>query len=224
MSALLQSPNLFRSLRRISEPEAITTIGRSALAARDAASGLESLANVALRLSGLHGVEITLHGQSGQSETFELHDSKAAAPRGSATGLVAANAREWGRLRIFFEPRIKSVECPLRFARVLAQHTALMLNRLDISARHEAIRRAMSRLEQRLETRKAVSRAAGILANMHHLPHEQGLAILLRQERTSRRPLLPLARAIILGQQTGHLQPVSLRRLGPNELTNAAGA
>jgi len=107
---------------------------------------------------------------------------------------------------------------------VLAQHTALMLNRLDISARHEAIRRAMSRLEQRLETRKAVSRASGILANMHHLPHEQGLAILLRQARTSRRPLLPLARAIILGQQTGHLQPVSLRRLGPNELTNAAGA
>ena len=36
MSALLQSPNLFRSLRRISEQEAITTIGRSALAARDA--------------------------------------------------------------------------------------------------------------------------------------------------------------------------------------------
>jgi hypothetical protein len=211
-------------LRRVSEQEAITTIGRSALAARDAASGLEALANVALRLSGLHGVEITLYAYSGHHETFEWHDSKAAAPRGSATGLVAANAREWGRLRIFFEPQIRSVECPLRFARVLAQHTALMLNRLEITALNEAVNAARHRLEKRLETRKAVSRAAGILASMQNLSPEQALVILLKQARTSRQPLLLLARAIILGQQTGHLQPVSLRRLGANELTNAAGA
>jgi len=223
MSALLQSPNLFRSLRRVSEQEAISTMGRFALAASDAASGLESLANVALRLQGLHGVEITLQSAK-DSETFEWHDSKGAAPRGSATGLVAANARQWGRLRIFFEPQIKSVECPLRFARVLAQHTALMLNRLEIATRNEAVGAAKRRLEKRLETRKAVSRAAGILASMQDLSHEEALVILLQQARTSRRPLLAVARAVILGQQTGHLQHVSLRRLGPEELTNAAGA
>jgi hypothetical protein len=59
---------------------------------------------------------------------------------------------------------------------------------------------------------------------MQDLSHEEALVILLQQARTSRRPLLAVARAVILGQQTGHLQHVSLRRLGPEELTNAAGA
>jgi len=224
MSALLQSPNLFRSLRRVSEPEAITTIGRLALSARDAASGIESLASIALRLSGLHGVEITLNSERGTAETMEWHDSKSPVPRGFATGLIAANSRAWGRLRILFEPRIQSVECPLRFARVLAQHVALMLNRLEVADRNAAIAAAVNRLQHRLDTRKAVSRAAGILASARNLTHGQALSLLIEQARESRRPLLPLARTVILGQETGHLQPLSLHRLGREEVTRAVGA
>jgi hypothetical protein len=224
MSAVLQSPHLFRSLRRVSEQEAITTIGRLALTASDAASGIEALASTALRLSGLHGVEITLTSECGTVETMEWHDSKLPAPRGSATGLIAANSRAWGRLRILFEPRIQSVECPLRFARVLAQHVALMLNRLEVAGHNAAIAAAVNRLQHRLDTRKAVSRAAGILASARNLTHRQALSLLLAQARQSRRPLLPLARTVILGQQTGHLQPLSLHRLGPNEVTSAASA
>jgi hypothetical protein len=44
----------------MSEQEAIITISRLALTAIDAPSGLQALANVALRLSGLHGVEMSL--------------------------------------------------------------------------------------------------------------------------------------------------------------------
>ncbi len=197
MSALPQSQNFFRSLRRVSEQDAITTLGRLALTAVDAATGLESLAGVALRLSGLHGVEVTLHSDQG-AQTLEWHNSKASAPRGSAAALIAANSREWGRLRILFEPHIQSVECPLRFARVLAQHAALMLNRLEVEVRNQTIAAAVSRLQERLETRKAVSRAAGILAHAHDLSHEQALSVLLRQARESRRPLLQLARVVIL--------------------------
>jgi hypothetical protein len=79
-------------------------------------------------------------------------------------------------------------------------------------------------LQHRLDTRKAVSRAAGILASARNLTHRQALSLLLEQARESRRPLLPLARTVILGQETGHLQPFSLRRLGPNEVTRAVGA
>jgi hypothetical protein len=224
MSALLQSPNLFRSLRRVTEQEAITSIGRHALTATDAASGIESLAGVALRLSGLHGVEITLELEEGYSETMEWHDSKSPAPRGSATGMIAANSRAWGRLSIFFEPHMKSVECPLRFARVLAQHLALMLNRLEVAGRHATVAAAVNRLQHRLDTRKAVSRAAGILASARNLTHRQALAVLLEQARESRRPLLPLARTVILGQEAGHLQHLRLRRLEGDQATNAAHA
>jgi hypothetical protein len=219
MSAVLQSPNLFHSLRRISEQEAIATIGRLSLTSADAAGGIESLASVALRLNGLHGVEIAMHTGQSQPQVFEWHDSKAPAPRGAATGLIVAQAREWGRLRILFEPRIKSVECPLRFARVMGQQVALMLNRLELLARKQAASAAVRRLEERLDTRKAVSRAAGILARLKSVTDEQALLLLMYQARRSRRPLLPLARTVILGEETGHPQPVALRRLAPEDLT-----
>jgi hypothetical protein len=222
MSAVLQSPNLFRSLRRVSEQEAVTTIGRLALAAVDAASGLEALAGVALRLGGLHGVEISLHAGQDEVEVLEWHDSKAPAPRGSATGLIAANSREWGRLRILFEPRMKSVECPLRFARVLAQQAALMLNRLELLAYKEAAGAAVRRLQERLDRRKAVNRAAGILARSRSVSDEEALLLLLRHAREAKRPLLPLARTIILGEETGRLRPMSLRHLGSNDFTSGA--
>jgi ANTAR domain len=219
MSALLQSPNLYRSLRGLNEFEAITLISRLGLAAADAASGLASLAGVTLRLGGLHGVEASLRSSMKFADTLQWHDSQAPAPCGSASGLVSANGREWGRIRINFEPRVQSVECPLRFARVLAQHAALMLNRLELVDRNEASTAAVSRLQDRLETRKAVSRAAGLLARSQHLSERKALSLLLEQARQSRRPLLQLARSIILGQQTGHFKPISLRRLGPEELT-----
>jgi hypothetical protein len=219
MSALLQSPTLFRSLRRVSEQEAIITISRFALTAVDAASGLESLANVALRLKGLHGVAITLQSGHGP-EVFEWHDSQEPAPRGSATALIAANSHEWGRLRILFEPRIQSVECPLRFARVLAQHVALLLNRLELVILNRRINSAICRLQKRLETRKAVSRATGILAQARGLSQPRALLLLLHQARSSRRSLLQLARTVILSQEVGQLEPLSFRRRAPRQLTS----
>lgn len=222
MSALLQSPNLFRSLRRVSEQEAVMTIGRVALTAPDAVSGVESLASVALRLSGLQGIEMKLQSGDDGVEAREWHGSKKPGPRGAATGLIAANGREWGSLRILFEPRIKSVECPLRFARVLGQQTALMLNRLEVSVGNKLSRAAVQRLEHRLDTRKAVTRAAGILAQAKSLTHENALLLLLKQARDTKRTPLALARTTILSAETGHLRQISLRRLGPSELTSSA--
>ncbi len=217
MSALLQSPNLFRSLRRVNEQEAIMSIGRLAWSAADAADGLEALSSIALRLNGVHGVEIQLHS----NELLEWHASKADGPKGAATGLMTANGHEWGKLRLLFEPRIQSVECPLRFARVLAQQTALMLNRLAVHAQIQVAQAAALRLESRLETRKAVSRAAGILAQAKTLSHEQAILVLLKQARESKRSPLVLARTLILSAELGHVQPIALRRLRHDEYTPA---
>lgn len=220
MSALLQSPNLYRSLRRVSEQEAIITIGRLAAAAADAASGLEALAGVTLRLAGIHGVEISMPGHT----TLEWHDSKQAAPRGAATGLIAANGHEWGRLRLLFEPHIKSVECPLRFARLVAQQAALMLNRNLAQSSNAVSKAAITRLLERLDMRKAVGRAAGILAQRKGIPQQTALALILKQARARKRSPLAVARILMLSIETGHLQPISLRRLTPDELTARAAS
>jgi hypothetical protein len=156
MSALAQSPNLFRALRRrIDEPEAIPTIGHAALTTDDAISGLETMASVTLRLEGVHELQVRLHGGDGKTGLLEWRESKASSVRGSATGQVIANSREWGKLRLRFEPQIESVECPLRFARIVAQQAGLMLNRLELLGLSQIANAAVHRLQERLDTRKA---------------------------------------------------------------------
>ena len=95
MSALAQSPNLFCALRRrINEQEAILTIGHAALNAVDAVTGLDTVANVALRLTGVHEVQVRLHASQDQTELLEWRRSTVSSPassrHGTATGLMVA--------------------------------------------------------------------------------------------------------------------------------------
>jgi hypothetical protein len=94
-----------------------------------------------------------------------------------------------------------------------------MLNRLELLGRHQIARAAVRRLQERLDTRKAVSRAAGILAQTNQMTYQRAVLLLLKQSREKQRSPLQLARTIILGEETGHFAAVSLRRLRPEEPT-----
>ena len=220
MSALLQSSNLYNSLRRIGEPEAMRTIGRVALTSTDAATGLESLAAAALRLPGLHGIQITPLPDLAESDSFEWHASRSPTPCGSAMAPIVAESRHWGRLRILFEPRMRSVECPLRFARFLGQQTAVMLNRLDLLRRQTTLLSNIDRLQARLEARKLVARAAGRLASSYAVQQSEALSILLGYARQWRRTPSQVASSIMLGQTASFESPY-LRQLQDHELTVA---
>jgi hypothetical protein len=200
MSALAQSRNLHPRVRSLSEREAICLAGPLISAAIDVPSGLESLAAVALRVPGLHRLQFTLLPPKRKGQILEWSLPETPAPCGSAMAALAANGYTHGRLRIFFEPRIHSLESPLRFARFLAQQAALMLNRLELAALRESRLRRLARLRQRLETRKIVHRARGILAEVRGIPEAEALALLFRCAHRSRRPLHRLAEAIILGR------------------------
>jgi hypothetical protein len=218
MSALLESSNLSNSLRRIGEPEAMRTIGRLALTSADPAAGLESIAAAALRLPGLHGVQIKPSSDLAESDSFEWHASRSPAPCGSAMASIVAESRDWGRLRILFEPRISSVECPLRFARFLGQQTAVMLNRIDLVRRQASLLGRIERLQERLEARKLVARAAGVIAASQEISQSEALSTLLAYAREWRRTPSQIASSIVLGQNTSFGRP-HLRQLQDHELT-----
>jgi AmiR/NasT family two-component response regulator len=200
MSALAQSPDFISHIRSLSEREALHLAGRSVWAATEVHSGLESLAAIALRVPGLHRVQFTLQSPESDSKILEWSVSEASAPCGSAMAALTANGHTHGRLRIFFEPRIHSLESPLRFARFLAQQSALLLNRIELAELHNSHLTRIAHLQQRLETRKVVHRAKGILAEMHGISEADALELLLRYAHQSRRGLKPLAEAIVLGR------------------------
>jgi hypothetical protein len=199
MSALLQ-PQLFESAHHpLAEAEALRVISRLASAAEDLDSGLEGLAGGALRVPGLHKVQITPSVAFPPLETLEWYASSSPVLCGSAMAFVEAGGRSWGRLHLYFEPRIQTVESPLRFARFLGQQAALLLNRFALEDQCDAQLATLDRLKQRLNTRIAVHRATGILAELRGVTDKEALALLIRYARQSRRTLLSLADAIILG-------------------------
>ncbi len=131
---------------------------------------------------------------------------------------IMADSRDWGRLRILFEPRIRSLECPLRFARFAGQQIAIMLNRLDLFRRRQALLAGIDRLRERLEARKSVARASGIVAASRGISQREALSFLLAYARDWRRTPGQIASAIILGQDVSFQYP-SLRQLRDHELT-----
>jgi Xaa-Pro aminopeptidase len=131
---------------------------------------------------------------------------------------VEAGGRSWGRLHLYFEPRIQTVESPLRFARFLGQQAALLLNRFALEDQYDAQLATLDRLKDRLNTRIAVHRATGILAELRGVTDKEALALLIQYARQSRRTLLSLADAIILGD-TSFRKPF-FRPIQRNEYTS----
>jgi ANTAR domain len=219
MSALLQS-QLSRSVHPLAEAAVLRLISRNASAADDLESALEDLAATALRIPGLHKVQITPSVAFPPLETLEWYANTSPALCGSAMAFVEAGGRSWGRLHLYFEPRIQSVESPLRFARFLGQQAALLLNRFALETQYDAQLATLQWLKKRLDTRIAVHRASGILAGLRGVSDQEALALLVQYARQNRRTLLSLANAIILGD-TSFRKPF-FRSIQRNEPTTRA--
>jgi AmiR/NasT family two-component response regulator len=81
----------------------------------------------------------------------------------------------------------------------MGQQAALLLNRFTLEDQCDAQLATLDRLKRRLNTRIAVHRASGILAELRGVTDKEALALLIQYARQSRRTLLSLAEAIILG-------------------------
>ncbi len=183
----------------LTEAASLNAISGLVSTARDLNSGLSSITEAALRVPGLHKVQITPSIPLPALETLEWYAFTSPSLCGSAVAFIEANGRAWGRLRLYFSPQIETVESPLRFARFLGQQAALLLNRLELEGRYDAHLSNIEVLKKRLNTRIAVHRATGILAELRGGTNREALELLIQQARSSGRTLLSLANAIILG-------------------------
>lgn len=206
MSALPQPDSFYRQSNRLSEPEALQEIGRIAHTAGSAPKGLQAIAEAALWIPGIHRVKL----DDGAPLT---------ASNKSRTTLVTieANGRSWGQLRL-----TTTGEAP-RSASFLGQQVALLFNRLELIRRHDALRAQAKRLSERLETRKNLHRAAGLVARARGVSDRAALQILIGHARTSRRSLNRVAETVLLGYEAPLTRRPALRRLQPHEFTRASG-
>jgi hypothetical protein len=109
------------------EAAALQVISHFTSGSGDLESDLKGLAENALRVPGLHKVQLEPSVVLPPLETLEWCASRKPVLCGSATAFLEASGRSWGMLRLYFEPGIQTVESPLRFARFLGQQVALLL-------------------------------------------------------------------------------------------------
>jgi len=217
MSALHQPDSFYRQSKRLTEPEALQEIGRIAHTAVSALKGLQAIAETALWIPGVHTVKVEdgallaafgpLAWPAGGSRSTSL----------TALVTVEANGRSWGRLRLAATEEMRS------FTVFLGQQTALLLNRLDLIRRHDTLRAQAKRLSERLETRKNLHRAAGLVARARGVSDRAALQLLVNHARKSRRSLNRVAETVLLGYEAPLTRRPALRRLQPQESTRSSG-
>jgi hypothetical protein len=194
MSALATSWRAAASLQRqLSEAEASRLIGRIAQQEASEEKTIRDMAAAALRIPGVLGIRF----ESGHLPSVESIKPGQTLTT-SAVAPVRSQDAEFGQLRLFFDPHSYAIESPLRFVRFLAQQAGSAFSRL--AYRRELAQHAvqLNTLSRRLLRRKLVPRAAGVFAQQRGLTHSEGLATLVRYARSSRRPLLDVAEAILL--------------------------
>lgn len=184
------------------ELEVLWEIGRIASSAPAVDIALEEIAAAVLRLGGVLRFE---REPDVRPESMMLP--------------VRGNGVTWGSLRIHFGPALAQVETTEGFTRFVAQQVASVLHRLSLLDQMEAHQRRLAVLKRRLETRKAVHRARGIIAEARGISESEALRVMEQQARASRRSLLQLAQALIGGFETPAFAPPALRRLHPGQVT-----
>jgi hypothetical protein len=190
-------------LRPVTEVEVLQTIGQIANTATSEVTGLREMLDAMLCLPGVDGVKIEDGALLAISGQFARPQRK-----GHATLVnVSANGRFWGRLRLSGDDAIESS------GRFLGQQLALLLNRLELMRERDVRRAQAKRLSERLEARKNLHRASGLVAKTRGVPNQQALQILVRHARKTRRTLNRVAETVLLGYEAPlSRRPVSRER------------
>jgi hypothetical protein len=199
MSALLWSEVLLSPTRPYSELEATREISRCASIAVRIDSGLDALATTALRVPGVNRICIEQAPELTDVARLDWQVGQAVDhPLGRAVAGISAAGQTRGQLGLFFELQTQSVECPVCFARFVAQQIASMLERIALLRQRDSLSSQSDKLRTRLRTRKAVHRARGILAQTRGITEAEAMAFLVAYARESRRGLGLVAEGVIL--------------------------
>ena len=197
-------------------------ISRLASAARRYDEALHAIFSVVLAVPGVWKISIEAPPELAEWLTLDRASKRPKGQWGSAIARLEAGLHRWGQVRICFELPCEISGGPLRFARYLAQQIAALLDRTALRDQRALLQQQIVALTRRLETRKAVARAIGLIARRDHLSPEAALERIAAVARRHRRSVLLTAQSIIfLEGEGGNLRSPTFRRLLPNETTGS---
>jgi len=222
LSALATSDFPLASSPATSELAATQEISRRAAGAQGYEEAIDAIFSLALAIPGVWRLSIEAAPGLVESLTFDRTAKSPPAHWVSVVAPVEAGLHCWGQLRIYFELSSEISGSPLRFARYAAQQIAALLDRAALVYQRDILRLQVSALTRRLETRKAVARAVGLIARRDGVSLKAALAQISSGARRQRRSLLFTAQSVIFMEaEGGDLRSPIFRRLLPAETTGS---
>lgn len=203
MSALVSSRLPMNPAQR-SALAATREISRVTSSATRYDRGIEAILSILLSVPGVCRVVIEAPPDLAEPLNFDRIGRAAVGASGSAVAQIEAAHRSWGQLRIFFELISEFGTNPVRLTQYAAQQIAGMLERLWLLHQRKVLHRQITTLKRRLDTRKAVARAIGLIGRSeNNVSREASLAQLAALARRHHRTLLPIAQSIIFLEGEG---------------------
>jgi hypothetical protein len=211
-SPLLKVP-FVPSARALRELELMRLIGHIAWNSTSGDQAFDSIALAIARLPGFVGFRFEPLKAVPQLAAYEKMKPHRNASDSFARAAVTANGREWGQIRLFFDPNAPpTVESPLRLARFIGQQVGLMLNRVAVHRDHEKLVARLEQIRNITKRRKMIHSAAGMLARRRNISGAEAIRFMAGYARRNRRRLLDISESLILGCNTAMITRPLLRR------------
>jgi hypothetical protein len=221
MSALaLQFQSFTLAPRPFSEVELLRAISHTVWNAKSEEDALKTIAAAILRVQDLTGFRVE---PTDGAPHLPLYEATIPQPNGQnawALAPISAYGKRWGQVRIFFLPQARaSSESPVRLAKFVGQQLAILLDRLEVERQNYRERARLYAFESGNRRRKAIHRAAAILAQQRGVSTLEATRILVQYARAKRKRLLPVAESLIFGFDALASGRPTLRRLAAIEPT-----
>ncbi|MGC4054997.1 MAG: ANTAR domain-containing protein [Paludibaculum sp.] len=114
------------------------------------------------------------------------------------TAALKDKGEDIGRIVVGFVDPALSPDAAQRLAVFLGEQLGSLLGRARLRSRRSSLRQELEQLRARLDDRKILSRAEGLLSSRHGLTTEQARAWLESQSRASGKPATVLAEQLVL--------------------------
>jgi GAF domain-containing protein len=200
MSALAHRPQTAFSTRpELTETDTLFKISRVAGLEPDVREAIESIAGLALGLSGIRRIELEPADEFVRLAGIPLvwGSSFGRGVQGSAVAEVTATGHNWGQLRIHFDLPLTSTDNPLRFAIFIAQQIAGLLGRAAMAAQRERFNEQIRRIRTIVAKRKSIQRARALLSASRQVSEREALAFMCKWSRQSGQNLHHVAEALL---------------------------
>ncbi len=198
MSALAQYSDLHIELSRLSEVEVLREVSKVTAQATAPDKALNMISAIVLRLNGVHALRVENGAAMDDLAVRRLawRNGPSSGPQGSVVAEIAAGGKRWATLRLQYDSEQLRIADPAAFARFLGQQAGILLERLELERERNLLETKVTRIQDRLATRKIFQRAKSVVAHQRGISEAHAARLLVRYSRQSGQRIKVIADAI----------------------------